>query len=106
MEMRAKLIVTGLVVFLSTPPMSSAPSTPVRISSVCSGRISLTAPTMVVLPAPKPPAIKILSATGMRDDAPLRSERTESIDNRLEYVDVVRLGGRWGFVQRDEACRA
>src|SRR3954447_5998074 len=106
MVIRPKSIVTVVVVLPSTPPVSSAPSTPVRTSSVCSGRISLTEPTIVVLPAPKPPAIRILSATGMRDDAPLRSERTESIDNRLEYVDVVRLGGRWGFVQRDEACRA
>src|SRR3954469_2579218 len=106
MVMRPKSIVTVVVRFASTPEVSSAPSAPVSTSSVCSGRISLTEPTMVVLPAPKPPAIRILSATGMRDDAPLRSERTESIDNRLEYVDVVRLGGRWGFVQRDEACRA
>src|SRR3954454_5381522 len=99
MVIRPKSIVTVVVVLLSTPPMSSAPSTPVSISSVCRGRISLTEPTIVVLPAPKPPAIRILSATGMRDDTPSRSERTESIDNRLEYVDVVWLGGRGRFVQ-------
>src|SRR3954465_2333845 len=99
-------MVTVVVVLLSTPSIGSAPWAPVRISSVCSGRISLTEPTIVVLPAPKPPAINILSATGMRDDAPLRSERTESIDNRLEYVDIVRLRGRRGFVHRDETCRA
>src|SRR3569833_2096990 len=104
--MRPKSIVTVVVVLPSTPERSSEPSTPVRTSSVCNGRISLTAPTIVVLPAPKPPAIRILSAVGMRDDPPLRSERTESIDNRLEYVDVMRLRGRRGFVQGDEACRA
>jgi len=106
MVIRPKSMVTVVVVLLSTPPRSSAPSAPVRISSVCSGRISLTDPTMVVLPAPKPPAMRILSATGMRDEPPLRSERTESIDNRLEYVDIVRLGRRRGFVHRDETCRA
>src|SRR4051794_9978126 len=106
MVIRPKSMVTVVVVLPSTPARSSAPSTPVSTSSVCKGRISLTDPTMVVLPAPKPLAIKILSATGIRADTPFRSERTESIDNRLEYVDVVRLGGRRGFVQRDEACRA
>src|SRR5690349_5095720 len=102
MVIRPKSMVTVVVVFASTPETSSAPSAPVRISSVCRGRISLTDPTIVVLPAPNPPAMRILRATGMRDDLPLRSERTESIDNRLEYVDVMRLRGSRGFVQRDQ----
>src|SRR4051812_38803846 len=98
-------MVTVVVVLPSTPDTSSAPSAPVRTSSVCNGRISLTEPTIVVLPTPKPPAMRISSAPGMRE--PLAgSERTESIDNRLEYVDVVRLRGRGRFVQRDEARRA
>src|SRR5689334_19865936 len=104
--MRPKSIVTVVVLLPSTPETSSAPSAPVRISSVCSGLISLTDETMVVLPAPKPPAMRILSATGMRERAPSRSERTEAIHNRLEYVDVMRLGGRGGLVERDEARRA
>src|SRR5690349_10714513 len=106
MVIRPKSIVTVVVFLPSTPSRQSPPSTPVRTSSVCNGRISLTEPTMVVLPAPKPPATRILSASGMRDDAPPPSERTESIDNRLEYVDIVRLGRRGGLVERDEACRA
>jgi hypothetical protein len=35
----------------------------VSASSVRSGRISLTAPTSVVFPTPKPPATRIFSAT-------------------------------------------
>src|SRR5690606_11461803 len=44
---------------LSTSALAS-----VRYSSVLSGVISLTAPTAVVLPAPKPPAITIFSTVG------------------------------------------
>ena len=62
----------------------------VSASSVRSGRISLTAPTSVVLPTPKPPAIRILRATGTR--RPGRSEGAESIEHRLEDVLVGQSG--------------
>src|SRR4051812_9227101 len=69
---------TVVVVLPSTPSMSSTP-TPrsERISSVRSGRISLIAPTSVVLPTPKPPATRILRATGS-------SEGAKAIDHFLE----------------------
>ena len=54
-----------VVVLRSTPSRRSsrAPGS-LSGSSVRSGRISVTEPTSVVLPAPKPPAIRILMATG------------------------------------------
>jgi hypothetical protein len=46
--------------------MSSVPiPAPVNTSSVCNGRTSLRALTNVVLPAPKPPAMRIFSASGI-----------------------------------------
>src|SRR5690606_37738665 len=76
--MRPKSMATVVVFLFSTPERSSTP-TPrsVRTSSVRRGRISLTAPTSVVLPTPNPPAIRILSATGS-------SEGAKSIDHFLE----------------------
>src|SRR5689334_1190788 len=86
--MRPKSMATVVVVLVSTPRRSSMPTpASVRVSSVRSGRISLTAPTIVVLPTPKPPAIRILMVAGM-------SERLESIDHRLEEVV-----GRFGVVR-------
>src|SRR5688572_1356341 len=90
---RPKSIATVVVALSSTPDRSSI-SVPasVRISSVCNGRISLTEPTSVVLPTPKPPAITILTACGIRSaragrEPPRgRSERTKPIDHRLEHV--------------------
>ena len=63
MVMRPKSMATVVVVFWSTPPVSSTvlPAW-LSCSSVRSGRISLTAPTRVVLPTPKPPATSIFSA--------------------------------------------
>ena len=53
--MRPKSIATVVVAFDSTPTVSSTPMLSlVRYSSVSSGWISLTAPTRVVLPTPKP----------------------------------------------------
>ena len=49
------------------PPRSSMPRpAAVSGSSVRSGTISLTEPTMVVLPTPNPPAIRILTVSGAR----------------------------------------
>ena len=54
---------TVVVVLFSTPSRSSwCTLTLVRASSVRSGRTSLIALTSVVLPAPKPPAMRILNA--------------------------------------------
>src|SRR5689334_13046428 len=96
MLIRPKSMATVVVVLRSTPVRSST-STPtlVRTSSVCRGWISLTAPTRVVLPTPKPPAIRILTAVGCC------SEGSEAIDNRLEdaFVGSPRAVG---FVDRDE----
>ena len=54
---------TFLAVFNSYPYFSSTPMPSfVIVSSVVSGLISLTEPTMVVLPTPKPPTITIFTA--------------------------------------------
>src|SRR6185312_13563865 len=61
--MRPKSIATVVAVLLSEPKLSSTPTPAwVMVSSVVSGLISLTEPTMVVLPTPKPPTITILTA--------------------------------------------
>ncbi len=63
--MRPKSMATVVVVLDSTPSrLSVAALTEVSSSSVLSGSISLTAPTRVVLPTPKPPATRILTAVG------------------------------------------
>jgi len=65
MVIRPKSIATVVVCLCSTPDRSSTPTlSSVRYSSVRSGRISLTEPTRVVLPTPKPPATRIFKATG------------------------------------------
>jgi hypothetical protein len=59
-------VVAGPVVrFASTAAVSSIAS-PAGVSalSVRNGRISLTVLTSVVLPAPNPPAMRILTGTG------------------------------------------
>src|SRR5256885_9879374 len=63
--MRPKSIATVVVVLPSTPvTLSMSTLAVVSVSSVVSGSISLTAPTNVVLPTPKPPAIRIFSCLG------------------------------------------
>src|SRR5262245_20976592 len=101
--MRPKSIATVVVALVSTPSMSSTPTlSSVRYSSVSSGWISLTAPTSVVLPTPKPPAMRILSATGMSSSsgAPVApSKGAKAIEDRLENTLgglVVRRHGRSG----------
>src|SRR3569833_11880 len=102
MVMRPKSIATVVVVFSSTPAMSSI-RTPmsVRISSVRSGLVSETAPTIVVFPAPNPPAIRILIALGSL--RPCRSKRMESIDHCPVHLLVVHeFGVGLGVLHRDE----
>src|SRR5262249_44244541 len=63
----------------------------VSISSVRSGLISLTAETSVVLPAPKPPAIRILIDTGPAT-ADSASESSKGISDILEHFRVGQPG--------------
>src|SRR4051812_3004841 len=66
--MRPKSIATVVVTFSSTPRVSSTPTPAwVIVSSVRSGRISLTEPTRVVLPTPNPPTITIFTAAATDD---------------------------------------
>jgi hypothetical protein len=67
MVIRPKSMATVVVSLAATPSSESTPALrALSVSSVRSGRISLTAPTSVVLPAPNPPAMRILMVTGMR----------------------------------------
>src|SRR3954449_8628556 len=60
-----KSIAIVVVVFMVASPGSSMPTDSIVISaSVVSGEISEMAPTVVVLPTPKPPATMILTGTG------------------------------------------
>src|SRR5690606_14317232 len=83
---RPKSNATVVVVFASTPERSSTPSdAEVSISSVRNGGTSLTEPTMVVLPTPKPPAISSCTAVAVRRRS---LEFADAIENRLQYVLV------------------
>ncbi len=84
MVMRPKSSATVVVRFASIPVRSSTPSLAVVInSSVDRGGISLTEPTSVVLPTPKPPATMILSGVGTTDVVP-PSELGKTIEHRLK----------------------
>src|SRR5215831_11465818 len=87
-EIRPKSIATVVVVLPPTPVRSSTPTlTWVRDSSVRSGRISLIALTIVVLPTPNPPAMTILTGVNWLSSA-APSERAEPIEHLLEQVEV------------------
>src|SRR4051812_17170375 len=90
--MRPKSMAT-VVVFLPSTPLMSSTGRPasVRSSSVRSGLISLTAPTRVVLPTPKPPATRILSVTGSTGGLP-RSVRPKII---VLFSCLVVVARRW-----------
>src|SRR5215469_3171860 len=91
MVMRPKSIATVVVVLLPTPPRSSVAMLALdRVSSVRSGRTSLTAPTSVVLPAPNPPATTILNAANRPSGR--ESERPEPMQHLLEQVAAGLLG--------------
>src|SRR5215469_2357899 len=86
--MRPKSIATVVVDFCSTPSsVSTRTLGSLRVSSVRSGLISLTDVTSVVLPAPKPPAMRILMDTGLSVSSSC-SEPTESISNILQQLRV------------------
>ena len=72
---RPKSRATVVVVFRSTPSSrSTAAPGSLSGSSVRRGRISVSDPTRVVLPTPKPPAMRILMVTGIRARLPAWSE--------------------------------
>src|SRR6516162_4004064 len=82
---RPKSMATVVVVFRSTPAVSSMPvPRSLSTSSVRSGRISLIVRTSVVLPTPNPPAMMILVMIG----AAARSEGLESIEHIPHHAQV------------------
>src|SRR3954452_10969574 len=101
---RPKSRATVVVVFDSTPARSSTPLlSSVISSSVRSGGISLIVPTMVVLPTPSPPAIRILTAAaGNSEPLPAGrfadSDPPNAIDHRLEDLNV----GGHGRTEHDQ----
>src|SRR5260370_8173641 len=104
MLMRPKSIATVVVVLRSTPVSRSMPLlASVSSASVCSGRISVTAQTMVVWPAPKPPAIRILIETGVLAGLSAISESAKPIGDPPEELRIRQLRWRYRPVNHDEA---
>src|SRR6266851_1047728 len=98
MVIRPKSMATVVVVLASTPLRSSKPTLAlVRASSVRNGRTSLTAPTNVVLPAPNPPATRILNTASGLSAAP--SEGAEPMQYLLKQVGARLLadGSSWPY---------
>jgi hypothetical protein len=103
---RPKSKATVVERFPATPVRSSTSSPAfVMVSSVLSGRISLTEPTRVVLPTPKPPTTTIFSPSEavLRSGAADRvrssavSEPLESTEHLLQRVEV----GQPGLARRE-----
>src|SRR5918992_438614 len=89
--MRPKSIATVVVVLPWIWLVSSTPRLAVVMAaSVVSGMISETAPTKVVLPTPKPPAMTILTGVGARDSPVGEADLNcpESIEHPLEKRKV------------------
>src|SRR5215467_11768863 len=89
-----------VVVLLRSTPLSTSTCVPGSVSgsSVRSGRISVTDPTSVVLPAPNPPAIRILMVTGACPGSrPYGSEPPKAIGHLSQNSRVGQFG-RWGRV--------
>src|SRR4029434_195207 len=74
-------------------------------ASVVSGMISETAPTKVVLPTPKPPAMTILTGVGALDSPVGEPDLycPESIEHPLEKRKVGAVADAGGPVHGDEA---
>src|SRR6266508_2063061 len=101
--MRPKSMATVVVVFPATPVVSSTPRLAVvRAASVVRGMISETAPTKVVLPTPKPPAMTILTGVGARSGA-AELDRAESIQHPLEKSEVGAVADLRGAVHLHQA---
>src|SRR6266702_5402342 len=102
--MRPKSSATVVVVLPSTPARSSTlPLISLITSSVRSGAISLTEPTKVVLPTPKPPAISSFTADVPRVGWPEVSKPTDAIKYRLKYVHVRIIHSSWRSTEKEEA---
>lgn len=90
MVTQPKSIATVVVVLALPSPGSSTPMPALVISaSVVSGAISEIAPTVVVLPTPKPPAMRSLTGMGGAAVAPVRVVGTGA-------VVAGTAGGRYG----------
>src|ERR1044072_8232289 len=100
--MRPKSRATVVVSLDSRPSTSSTP-TPASVSSssVCSGGISLTELTIVVLPVPKPPAMTIFTGVGTSSSPPGRSDSTDTVQHRLQQVPVRHLRDSGGVSDHD-----
>src|SRR5690348_2172787 len=78
---------TVVVVLAPTPRVSSTPTLRSLIgSSVRSGLTSLIAPTRVVFPTPKPPAMRILAVDGTHASSGASSKRFESIEHHPQQA--------------------
>src|SRR6266487_1822789 len=101
--MRPKSMATVVVVLPAMPVVSSTPRLAVvRAASVVRGMISETAPTKVVLPTPKPPAMTILTGVGARSEA-AELDRAESIQHPLEKSEVGAVADLRGAVHLHQA---
>src|SRR5262249_29970912 len=86
---RPKSMATVVVVFCGSPARSSTcEPAEVMTASVVSGTISDTEPTNVVFPAPKPPAITILTEVSLAAPGAPRSEVAESTEHLLKEREV------------------
>src|SRR4051812_17757593 len=105
MVIRPKSIATVVVSLPGTLDASSTPCPAEVISaSVVSGSISETAPTSVVLPTPKPPAMTIFAEVISLGCAPARSELAKSTQHPFQQIHPLRealLGS--GAVQRQQS---
>ena len=91
MVMRPKSIATVVVSLPGTLDASSTPApADVMTASVVSGSISETAPTSVVLPTPKPPAMTIFAEVISLGCAPARSELAKSTQYPFQQIHPLR----------------
>src|SRR4051812_4902073 len=101
---RPKSMATVVVSLPGTLDASSMPCpAEVITASVVSGSISETAPTIVVLPTPKPPATTIFAEVISLGCAPARSELAKSTQHPFQQIHPLReafLGS--GTVQRQQ----
>src|SRR2546423_2910184 len=101
MVIQPKSRATVVVVFSGTWPVRSMSApTDVIAASVRSGGISEMAPTAVVFPTPKPPAITILTGVGgRREPATGSADCFESTNDPFDHAKVL---GRFGVGAPDD----
>src|SRR4029453_9244477 len=91
MVIRPKSIATVVVPLPGTLEESSTPApAEVITASVVSGSISETAPTSVVLPTPKPPAMTIFAEVISLGCAPARSALAKSTQHPFQQIHPLR----------------